>query len=272
MEPVNPYAAPQASSEAVSLSAAEQPFTIRGALGEGTWLCFRRFPTLAAVTLSVYMPLELFVSYQEYFVVDPDDTLGVLRWSVLTDGLIGIIAIGGVISVAEAELRGEHRGWLSGLSAGLQGWLRLFSSRFVGGLLMLIAALLFVLPGIYLAIRYSLSDAAAIIEGRAGISAISRSMELTRDRFLAFLGLCLVTVVPVVIFGGVIFMPFAFLPELDHWLVSAALSCVIDLLTSWINVVFVLAYLQCRAEERRMEQPRAPAPTASVLPPSQPYA
>ncbi len=172
------------------------------------------------------------------------------------DALLGIIAIGGIVSVAEADLRGEQRGWLAGLADGVRAWPRVFATRLVGGLLLILAAIFFVLPAIYLGVRYSLSDAAAIVERRAGTTAINRSMALTRDRFFVFLGMWMVTMAPLLLVSGVIFLPLAFFPEIDNWLVSAALTCVVDLVEVWMTLVFVAAYVQCRFEERQAEVPQ----------------
>jgi hypothetical protein len=252
MEPVNPYSAPLAIS-GVAVEAVEQPLTLVGALGAGTSLFFRRLPTLLAITLVIWVPVELIVSYQEYFVLDPDDVLGLLRWTVLSEALIGIIATGGIVSVAAADLHGEERGWLAGLGDGVRAWPRLFATRLVSGLVLIAAAVFFIVPAIYLGIRYSLSDTAAVVEGRAGMNALSRSMELTRGRFLLFLGLCIATVTPVLIANSVIYLPLSWFPEIDHWLISAALTCLIDLLDGWATLVFVAAYMQCLGEQRRAQ-------------------
>ena len=50
MEPVNPYAAPQAAGADATAVAAEQPLSLLAALNSGTWLYVRRFPTWAAMT------------------------------------------------------------------------------------------------------------------------------------------------------------------------------------------------------------------------------
>jgi hypothetical protein len=264
MEPVNPYAAPAAASSEAAAAAPDQPLSLMAALNTGTSLYLRRFPTWAAMTLAIWLPLELFVSYQEYFVLDPDDVAGVLRWSVLGEAFVGIIAVGGTISVGEAELRGERRGWLSGLGEGLRGWPRIFSSRFVGGLAVLIAALLFLLPALYLGARFSLSDSVAILERRAGTGAVGRSLELTRGRFLIFFALCTITIVPILIAGFVVFLPLQFFPEYNHWVLSAALACVANLLEPWMTLVFVAAYVQCRAEEQR-ERPSTASAGPEIL-------
>ena len=263
MDPVNPYAAPrEAGGEAPPL-AAEQPLSLMGALNVGTSLYLRRFGTWAAITLAIWVPVELFVSYQEYFVLEPDDVAGFLRWSLLAEAFFGIIAVGGTISVGEAALRGEHRGWLAGLGDGLRGWPRIFSSRLIVGIAIVISAFLFLLPALYLAARVSLSDSAAIIERRSGTGAMGRSMELTRGRFLIFFGLCAITIAPMPVAGFLVFLPLDYFPQYDHWLLSTALACLIDLLEPWMTLVFVAAYVQCRAEERRAEGPSPGAePTA----------
>jgi hypothetical protein len=186
---------------------------------------------------------------------DPDNPLQTFFWTVLAEGLVGIIAIGGTIGIGEAALRGERRSWLHGLADGMRGWPQMFSSRFLAGLVLTIAAVAFLLPALYLGVRYSLSDCAAIVERRSGMNAVGRSMELTRGRFLIFLGLCVITIVPLVVAGFLIFMPLDLYPQIDHWLLSAALGWLIDLLEPWMTLVFVAAYFQRRAEERHESQP-----------------
>src|SRR5688500_6984108 len=104
MEPVNPYAPPAAAGEAPAL-ASEQPLSVLAALNVGTSLYMRRWPTWAAMQLCIWAPLETLISYQEYFVLDPDDAMGVFRLSMLAEAFVGIISVGGTISVGEAALR-----------------------------------------------------------------------------------------------------------------------------------------------------------------------
>ncbi len=268
MDPENPYAAPLIPAGELPVDAAARPLTLLGALNTGTALYVRRFPTVAAVTLTVWAPLEVLISYLEYFVLDPEDIMGALRLSLMADGLVGIISTGAVISVGEAELRGEQRGWLAGLGDGLRAWPRLFGTRLVSGIALVLAALLFILPAIYFTVRFSLAETTAVIERKVGMNAISRSMELTRGRFLTFLGLCLCTITPILVLGGVTELPLVFYPMIDHWLLSAALTCMLDMATPWILLVFVAAYMHCLAEERREQavaQGTSDSPTQVVI-------
>jgi hypothetical protein len=251
MDPLNPYAAPAAPPGEVGLEPLDQPLTLLGALNVGTSLYFRLFPTLAAISLSVWAPVEFFLTYQEYFVVDPDNALSVFRMAMLADATVGVLATGACISVAAAALRGERRGWLAGLGDGFRNWPRLFGTRLVVGIVLLLAALALIVPALYLAVRYALAESIAVIESQGGTKAIGRSMELTRGRFLVFLGLCAATIVPLLVVGAVVQLPLAMFPAIDHWLLSAALTCLIDLAEPWATLVFVAAYLLCVAEERR---------------------
>ncbi len=250
-DPENPYAAPLVPADDLQLDAADKPFTLLGILNTGTSLYLRLFPTLAAVTLAVWGPLELYVSYQEYFVLAPDDIGGAIRLSILGEMFIGIISTGAAISVSEAALRGERRGWLTGLGDGLHAWPRLFGTRFVAGIVLVLAFLLLVLPAIYLTARFSLAETISVVEHKVGPKALGRSMQLTRGRFFNYLVLCAVTAIPLLLLGSVIHMPLALLPQLDHWLLSAALTCVLDLIWTWVTVVFVAAYAHAIAQERR---------------------
>jgi hypothetical protein len=253
MDPINPYASPHIPI-ADHTELGEQPLTVLGAMGTGTTLSFRIFPSIAAVTLVVWLPLELLISYREYFVLDPDDAVGAIRQTLLLDAFFGAIATGGVISVGEAALRGRRKSWLAGLGDGVRGWPRLFATQLVAGVVLLLAALIFVLPAFYLAVRYSLSEPAAILEGKVGMRALGRSMQLTRGNFVTFFLLCLFTLVSVALVSVATYLPIALFPAFNHWLVAAALTSVDDLAGSWMTLVFVAAYVQITAIKRKQEQ------------------
>lgn len=65
-----------------------------------------------------------------------------------------------------------------------------------------------------------------------------------------FLGYYASTIVPLLVVGAVVQVPSAIVPAIDHWLLSAALTC-LDLPMPWATLVFVAAYAQVLDEEQR---------------------
>jgi hypothetical protein len=247
MSSVNPYAAPQGSQHIPEPRAI--PMNVREILVAGTSLFVNYFPTWAMLSLVVWVPLELATSYFAYFVLDAEDVLGTLRMDILFEAIFGIIVVGGITQLGYDAWRGEPISWTRGLAAGLASWPRLFSTRLIGGIVTALGLVLFIIPGLYVAVRIALADAVSVLEHKAGTQALPRSMDLTYRKFLRYLLLSFATYVPVIILASVHQLPLAYWPQIDHWLVSAALTLLIDLAAPWLVLVFVVAYISETAEE-----------------------
>ena len=254
MESINPYAASFAAAyrEPKPL----RPRTFAEIVKTGTVLYTSRFPAVLAITAIVWIPGELVHSYIEYFLLDPEDVRGAFRLAMIMEALVGIIAVAGVTILGAREIRGEPIAWWSALGQGIIAWPRLFATRLVSGIALGLAALCLVVPYFYFAPRLSLMEADTVLEGRAGPSAMRRSMELTRHSYLLYLALCAITIIPVLFVGILVVVPLIVFPEIDHWLLAAALTWLSDLFTPWMTLVFVAAYFSALDDESRdvMEQ------------------
>lgn len=240
MESINPYAAPVA--DAYRKPEPLRPRTFAEIVMAGTVLYTSRFSAVLAITAIVWIPGELIHSYIEYFMLDPEDVQGAFRLAMFMDALVGIIAVAGVTVLGAQEMRGEPVAWWSALGQGIIAWPRMFATQLVGGMVLGLAALCLVAPYFYFAPRFSLMETVTVLEGRAGPSAIRRSMDLTGHSYLLYLALCAITIIPVFVVGILVVVPMIVFPEIDHWLLSAALMWLSDLFTPWMTLVFVAAY------------------------------
>jgi hypothetical protein len=268
MHDINPYASPRTEPGELASGSQAPPASVLGALGRGTALYAKLFPAVAVITFAVWTPLELFISYVEYFVLDPDDVAAVFRLQLMADSFVGIIASGGVISLGIAAERGQYKTAWQGLMDGLHAWPRFFGARFLGGIFILLGLLLLVLPGIYIGVCLLLAETIVIAEGKGVMRSLSRSKDLTRGNFWPLLALAVVTMSATAAIGIGVFAPLAFFPEIDHWLLSAALGLVVDLFVPWMLLVFVAAYSavveQERWRHRQSGSPPAPHPLATM--------
>jgi hypothetical protein len=238
MDSLNPYAAPP-----LERLVEHQPrpmLTFTDVLRTGLSLYTTNFFPVVTVTFVVWIPLELLQSYMEHFVLDDD--WDAFRLSMLLDTLVGIIAAGSVIAIGAAAMKGERLPWWEALRQGFEAWPRMFWTRIVVGILLVLAFFAFILPFIYVGTRLALAESIAVIEGRSGMNAMRRSFELTTGAFWRYLGLTLITVVPVIVLGMVFQIPLALFPEINHWLLSAAISLILDLCMPWMALTFVAAY------------------------------
>jgi hypothetical protein len=118
----------------------------------------------------------------------------------------------------------------------------LVSARIVVGLVSLIALVAFVLPGLYVGVRSIQADVVAVVERRNGMAAMQRSFDVTQGELWRYLGLATATVGLITFINLLLNECVVQFSQLDHWLVSAALSLVIDLMAAWASLVFVVAY------------------------------
>jgi hypothetical protein len=107
-----------------------------------------------------------------------------------------------------------------------------------------------IIPGIILALRWTVSAQAVVVEGKRGREALARSWELTKGRALFVFGVLLVSGILTALAGGLVSIPADALAE------SADLGIIVLLATMLVNVfsfaytalVATLLYVTLRAE------------------------
>ena len=207
-----------------------------------SWQTYRQhFPVILAVVVAVWTPLELFSSYMDAFVFGEDDFRKSWKLAQFLANFFGIIATAGVIFIGHEALTGQSATFRSALAAGFSSWGRMWWTRFLSGLALVVGLLLLIVPGVYLLVRLSLVEPVAVQERISGSAAMRRSFALTDGRFwLVFrLGLALlgVYVLPIALI-----MATAFVPGLDHWLIDAATQLVADVVAAFATIALVTTY------------------------------
>lgn len=252
MNETNPYASPiEAESQ---LAPAAPQVSLRGILNSGLRLYATNFLTIVAVTLIVWTPLELFQSYMDYFVFDPEDVRSTFRLQRGLQSFFGIIVTAAVIAVCDAAMRSEQLSIFEALEAGLSAWPRMFWTRLLTGLLLLVAFLALIIPGIYAVFRLALVEPVAVIEHKTGSDCIKRAYLLSKGRFWLFLGLFGGSYLILGVFSVLIVAPTVLFSEFDHWLVNVFTSLCIDVLMQTIPALMVAAYFACSREAERASQ------------------
>jgi hypothetical protein len=160
-------------------------------------------------------------------------------------GLVGLLALlitapmmqGALVSGSMDDLDGRRVSINSCLEAGRRHWLRLLGLDILVALGVCLGTILLIVPGVLLALRWSVCIPALVLEGRGVQEAMGRSADLTQDRRwpifllgLIFLGAMILLQIALTIVG----LPFGSLYN------SAAFSAVT---TPFINTcTSVLAY------------------------------
>lgn len=246
----NPYAAPLPTDDWTP-----KPLPPTGRVLAQAWqVCTNHWITIAAVAAIFWGPTELLSSFLVYEASVADELLVLvlvisLEWVVYPLGTAAVIAVaidaasGTRVSARAAVATSLRRFWIFFVTYSL--------SSFVTG----IAAVLLIVPGVYLMIKLSLVDSVVVNEGKWGLSAMSRSFELTSHRFWPLFGLVLLFVLmassPLILFE----VTTVLLPAADMWLVDAAVSFITDLVGAYGVVCLYLVYRQLSGG--RMQPPSA---------------
>ena len=242
MEPVNPYAAPQSGSPLEDGHAPTVPVGLADILRVATSVTLANFLSIVGIMLTFCLPIELVEAYLSYFPLELEETGNPFYRTVILKNVVGLIPETGVMAIAAAALEGRPGTYRLGFAAGFAAWPRVFVTRLTVTISILLALVVFVLPGIFVAVRTALAEPVALIENRGGMSAPGRSFELTRGRSWSMFALLCIAYGALYTLGYLTRIPLYFF---DHWLLYATLSVGIDLFAAWVAVVLVAAYWSC---------------------------
>ncbi|MEP7009174.1 MAG: hypothetical protein ABJC13_02525 [Acidobacteriota bacterium] len=207
-----------------------------------SWLTYRQqFPVILAVVVAVWVPLECLSSYMDAFVFGGDDIRKSWKFAKFLYDFFGIIATAGVIFIGQEALAGQRATFRSALAAGFSSWGRMWWTRLLYQLTIVVGLLLLIVPGLYLMVRLSLVEPVAVQERISGSAAMRRSFELTEGRFwlVIRLGLALLFLF---ILPTVLIVATAFVPGLDHWLIDAAIQVIADVAVAFAAIALVTTY------------------------------
>jgi hypothetical protein len=99
---------------------------------------------------------------------------------------------GALISGAMSDLEGRPSAMTDWLAAGRRHWRRLLGLGILAAIGVLFGLFLLIVPGVLLALRWSVAGPAVVLEGRGIQEAMGRSASLTRDRRWAIFLLALI--------------------------------------------------------------------------------
>lgn len=207
------------------------------------WRIYRaRFGVIALIVTLIWLPCNLVDSYFTYFVFDPEDIRGPFKLTQFLENFFGIIAAAGVTYVVLGQTVNRPVGFSNALGVGFSSWGRMWITRFLFSIAVLLGLLLLVIPGLYLGTRFAFAESIVVAEGVSGTTALQRSFDLTRDRFWPVFWLIVLTLLIIAIPAVLFSLPVALVPALDHWLINAAFMLPADIAIAFTTVVFTCGY------------------------------
>ena len=230
---------------------------------EAICLLKQHFGLFAAIILTVWLPGNLLVNYVSHHVAGAGD-IGFLKLTMWIEGLFGPLYIGALVYSLFRIKSGHAVTYREAISVGLKNWGALVGARFVAGLLMGLGFMALVVPGVILAVRYSLLDAAVIVEGKGTSQSRARSTELSLGRRWQIFWSAILFFILFMIFSIVIYLPLGFVESLDVMPVEVILDCILDIAYAVIQIVIFLFYWE--ATQTHHDAEPAPPPYGSPAP------
>ncbi|HEY5893449.1 MAG TPA: hypothetical protein VIT91_09480 [Chthoniobacterales bacterium] len=216
------------------------------------WQLYRaHFAVILGLVLAIELPCQLLLAYLGYHVFPKEDvayTVYNLQAAFILQAIFGIVVTGGILHALFVDRMERRAGFPECLSTGVTHWFQLFWTNLLFMGLIFLGTLMFVVPGIVVAIRLSLARTVVITEGKWGFEALKRSVELTASRSLKVVNLGLSLLLPLYAAGLGARMLLTN-PTLDHWLVAAVLATLIQLAACFITVCFFALYETFANEE-----------------------
>jgi hypothetical protein len=223
------------------------------------WDAYRKhFRVVASVVLVICLPLELLSSYMDYFVFGQEGLQKSFKFARMLDNFIGIIATAGVISVGYTAWLGQLPSFGGAMRVGVSSWGRMWWTRVLKTLAVVLGFLLLILPGIYLLVRLALAEPVAVCERVSGSAAMRQSFELTKGRVKEVFLLGLVFGAVLLAALACLILPALFIPAMDHWLVHATTGVIVDLVGAFGTLCMVCAYASFSAEHTKGEEHATP--------------
>lgn len=227
------------------------------AILQQSWKTYRQhFSVILAVVVAVWTPLELLSSYMDTFVFGEDDFRKSWKFAQFLDNFFGIIPTAGVIFIGHEALTGQRATFRSALDAGFSSWGRMWWTRVLSRLALVVGFLLLIIPGVYLLVRLSLVAPVAVQERISGSAAMRRSFALTQGRFWFVFRLGLVLIGLLILPVVVLVLPSVFIPALNHWLIDAATQLICDIVIAFWSIAFVTAYSHFNNEQTAVAEAR----------------
>jgi len=207
-----------------------RPLGIGEILDAGIKLFMRHWRPLALSVVGLILPVQVLAALitasvaPEQFDITTDETgvdegeeaeflIGQLIIGVLTVVTVLIATAVCFKAVADAYM-GVEPDWRRSLRFAVGRFWALVGLAIVGGLLVVLGFVALVIPGIWLAVAYSVAVPALLLERAGPIQSLRRSFRLVRKRWWPTAGVLLVAYVLTAILGGIVQAVVLFLPAL----------------------------------------------------------
>lgn len=223
------------------------------------------FGVLASIGLTVWLPGNLVSNLVDRAFPDAG-FMASLRITMLIELAFGPLCTAGIIHVLSRRMQGESTSYREAMSFAVKKWWPVLAANLTAGIRVLLGCLALIVPGIALAVRYSLIDAVVVLENKDTYDARMRSIELTagrrRDIFFSYLLFFIALIV--VIFA--VYAPVDDLSSLSMLPVELLMDCTVDIFAVIIQIVMFLFFWEAVQTEKEASAVETAVPAAQGSP------
>jgi hypothetical protein len=195
-----------------------RPRDIGGLFRDSLNAYFRYFASWVAIGAAVVVPVELVVSGlglgqlgDNFKSTGTGAAVGVVLAEnyLLVGPLITAMVIHALLAVAD----GRRPKPASAITSGLDAFRPIFVAVLISAAGVILGFVAFILPGIYLAVRWYFAPQAVVVDNRRGVQALERSAELVRGQWWRVFGVLLLVLLTVGIAQSALQAPFTVLAK-----------------------------------------------------------
>ncbi|MCL5036047.1 MAG: hypothetical protein M1269_02915 [Chloroflexi bacterium] len=228
------------------------------------WKTYRdNFGIILKITAVVFLPVELIVNYLIYAAGVQENFWLTMRIQNFVYFIFSVLVIPAIIYAIVKSFQGEKiTSIIKPLSWGFSKCLRIIIFSFITSIAILVGAILLIIPGIYLFIKFQFIDFVISIEGNKVKDVLERSYKLTTGRWWTLFFSFILAAIIILLASFIAGIPLAIF---DNWFMSAVTGTVIDVIIQFPVVTFLMAYLYSVSLEKKDEKEDENPPVQDTL-------
>ncbi len=220
---------------------------------EATKLLTANFVLFSSIVLTVWLPGSILLVYLRLYIfpeTSGGDELRMFTQEFRVSSAIDLAfspIYGGAIIYAAAQLKqGLRATYGASMAHAARRSFKLLGTRIGTGLIVLAGFIAFIIPGVFLSLRFALIDAVVVLEGVEGKRARSLSTQLTQGKKWKLLGTMILTILGVVIAmllsSLILYLPLSLIGQDENFIVAVISECISNILLVLPIIVLFLFY------------------------------
>lgn len=213
-----------------------------------------KYPTIAALTLTVYLPVNSFLAfYGKKVAAAPFSHGSYFNLVILLDALFGVLTVMGTAFVVERTVNGEDARYGESLKKAFSRWGIAVGTNLLTALILIFLFLLLIVPGIVWSVYYSFVIQVVVLRSIGGKQALAYSKSLVQGSWWRVFAITFTLGVLNLALGSLIMV------ETESPAFNALLMTLVDLVSSYFLVAITVLFLNLDYRKGTRSERQIPA-------------